>query len=138
MRWGEGRWRCWPELGEGAAAAMNSGGKVAGEGREGATGHGFPNRKLLEKEEDEGNSLASLARPGRILRSTLHSRRPWSSSEFAENGPRDHESQQEEHREKAGKEAKLTTARKRGKIGSEQRASRGESWRCSGLGGGAQ
>ena len=118
--------------------SIAGGEELAGECRPGATGHGFPIRKLLEKEEDEGNSLPSLTRPGRSLRSTLHGRRPWSSSEFAENGPRDHESQQEEHREKAGKEAKLTTARKRGKIGSEQRASRGESRRCSGLGGCAQ
>ena len=108
-----------PEGRKEAAAAMDSGGKVAGAGGLGASGHGFQFRKLLEKEEDEGNSLPSLARPGRSLRSTLHGRRPWSSSEFAENGPRDHESQQEEHREKAGKEAKLTTARKRSKIGSE-------------------
>ena len=57
--------------------------EVAGEVRERATGHGFPIRKLLEKEEDEGNSLPSLARPGRGSRSTLHGRRPWSSSEHA-------------------------------------------------------
>ena len=39
--------------------------EVAGEVRERATGHGFPIRKLLEKEEDEGNSLPASARPGR-------------------------------------------------------------------------
>ena len=42
---------------------MNGGEKVTGEGREGATGHGFPIRKLLEKEEDEGNSPRAKSRP---------------------------------------------------------------------------
>ena len=60
---------------QGGAAAGGEGGRggaaiadeaeVAGEGREGATGHGFPNRKLLKKEEDEGNSLPASERPGK-------------------------------------------------------------------------
>ena len=112
--------------------------KLAGALQTEATASGFQCREYREREEGEGSSLPSLARPGRGSRNTLHSRRPWSSSEFAENGPRDHESQQEKHREEAGKEAKLTTARKRGKIGSEQRISRGGSRRSSGVGSCAQ
>ena len=52
------------EGGRGGAAIADEA-EVAGEGREGATGHGFPNRKLLKKEEDEGNSLPASERLGK-------------------------------------------------------------------------
>jgi len=45
-------------------AAMADEAEVAGEVRERATGRGFPIRKLLEKEEDEGKSLPASARSG--------------------------------------------------------------------------
>ena len=57
--------------GETRRRPMAGGELLAGEGRPGATGHGFPIHEHLEKEEDEGNSIPPFARPGRGSRTTV-------------------------------------------------------------------
>ena len=44
-----------------------------------ATVRRFTNRMIREREEGEGSSFPSFARPGGRPSGTLHGRRPWSS-----------------------------------------------------------
>ena len=48
--------------------------ELAGDGREGATDHGFPNQKLPEREEGEGNSPRAKTRPEKRPRGPRHGR----------------------------------------------------------------
>ena len=68
------------------------------------------------------------------MRGPLHGRRPWSSTEFAENDPSDHETEREEHWEEARKEAMLTNAKKEDENGSVGLPALGETRRhfCGG------
>jgi len=61
--------------------AIAGAGKVAGVGHSRTGVHHFPNRGYREKEENEANSFPSSGRPAKDSRSTLHGRRPWSTSE---------------------------------------------------------
>ena len=48
--------------------------ELAGDGRKGATDHGFPNQKLPEREEGEGNSPRAKTRPEKRPRGPRHGR----------------------------------------------------------------
>jgi len=61
--------------------------------------------------EGRGKLVPSHGVAGESPRGPFHGRRPWSSPELAENGPRDHETAQERYAEKEGEKAMLTTAK---------------------------
>ena len=86
-----------PEGRKEAAAAMDFGGKVAGAGGLGTSGHGFPSYEHQEKEETQVNSFPAAALPGRGPSGMLHGRWPWSLSEHEERGPESHETTQGKH-----------------------------------------
>jgi len=109
-------------------SSMSGRPKLAGVERPSATVLRLPLREHQGREEDEGNSFPSFARPGKGLRTTPWWRHWW-PAEARGRGPRNHETTREEHREEAGKQAMLTTAR------SGARTARNDGFRAEGRSG---